>query len=489
MAPSSSHAPFPHPLTLPCPPMLVHSCREIVAELTEYVTGVDAELGRTAVRSIGEIAVRVPTPTVVDGVVEALLECVEAEAEYVRAETVVVLQELLRVHPDRAASVIPSLHRVLKRMEDPTGKAAVIWMIGEYGQLIDDAPYLLEPLIDGVREEGSVAVRCELLTATTKLFFKRPPEVQKMLGRLFKACLDDDAGAATPAANTAASGAAAVGGAEASALVRDRALLYYRLLRANVKEAGSVISTGESRPPIVSFYDEAAGEEKDKIWSEFNTLSVLYGKPSEKFISEDHLIQPLPADAQQAGAAGASKGGAAADDDRLLSGDDDGLEGGVPGGAAAAAAAPAATGQPDFMDDLLGLGAPAPAPAPAPAAAAAPQLVPSPVLDPASFQGKWGSLAPVGAISMRAARLPSTTEVEAMARAQNISTIASGDVQTALKFFMYGQDAVTGSYTLFELVLDKGTGAITGTVKADQPARAQGAVAAMQAALRGIPAQ
>ena len=29
----------------------------------------------------------------------------------------------------------------------------------------------------------------QLLTATTKLFFKRPPEVQKMLGRLLQKCL------------------------------------------------------------------------------------------------------------------------------------------------------------------------------------------------------------------------------------------------------------------------------------------------------------
>ena len=31
----------------------------------------------------------------------------------------------------------------------------------------------------------------QLLTATTKLFFKRPPEVQKMLGRLLQRCLAD----------------------------------------------------------------------------------------------------------------------------------------------------------------------------------------------------------------------------------------------------------------------------------------------------------
>lgn len=180
------------------------NAREVVAELTEYVAGVDAELARQAVRSIGEIAIRVPASA--EPVVESLLELIEMEAEYVRAETVVVMQDLLRKYPDRAPSVIPSLHRCLKRMEDPVGKAAVIWMIGEYGQLIDDAPYLLEPLIDGVKDEESVLVRCELLTATLKLFFKRPPEVQKMMGRLFKACLNETV----------------------NKLVHDRALLYFR---------------------------------------------------------------------------------------------------------------------------------------------------------------------------------------------------------------------------------------------------------------------
>lgn len=54
----------------------------------------------------------------------------------------------------------------------------------------------------------------ELLTATVKLFFKRPPEVQKMLGRLLKDAI-----------------------AETSQIdVRDRALLYYRLLKYDIHE-------------------------------------------------------------------------------------------------------------------------------------------------------------------------------------------------------------------------------------------------------------
>lgn len=56
-------------------------------------------------------------------------------------------------------------------------------MIGEYGDLIAQAPYILEPLIDSYEEEISYAVRSELLAAAMKLFFKRPPEVRAMLGR------------------------------------------------------------------------------------------------------------------------------------------------------------------------------------------------------------------------------------------------------------------------------------------------------------------
>lgn len=192
-------------------------------------------------RAIGDIAVRVPAAA--EPVVESLLELIEMDAEYVRAETVVVMQDLLRSYPERAASVIPSLHRCLKRMEDANGKAAVIWMIGEYGQLIDDAPYILEPLIDGLSHEESVPVRLELLTATVKLFFKRPPEVQKMLGRLFKACLADGV----------------------NATVHDRALLYYRLLRTNVREASSVI--GGERAAVGGFHDEQSQQVKDKIFA------------------------------------------------------------------------------------------------------------------------------------------------------------------------------------------------------------------------------
>ena len=70
--------------------------------------------------------------------------------------------------------------------------------------VLQDAPYLLEPVV-GTFDAEDVPVRLALLSAAAKLFFKRPPECQKLLGMALAA-------------------AAAV----SNQVVHDRALLYYR---------------------------------------------------------------------------------------------------------------------------------------------------------------------------------------------------------------------------------------------------------------------
>jgi hypothetical protein len=44
---------------------------------------------------------------------------------------------------------------------------------------------------DAYSEESSVEVKMQLLTAAMKLFFKRPPQMQSMLGRLLAAAVED----------------------------------------------------------------------------------------------------------------------------------------------------------------------------------------------------------------------------------------------------------------------------------------------------------
>ena len=62
-------------------------------------------------------------------------------------------------------------------MDDPAAKASIIWVLGEFGSTVPETPYLLETCIESYEEESSTEIKLHLLTATLKLFFRRPPEV------------------------------------------------------------------------------------------------------------------------------------------------------------------------------------------------------------------------------------------------------------------------------------------------------------------------
>ncbi len=69
----------------------------------------------------------------------------------------------------------------LDSLDEPEAKASMVWIIGEYAERIDNADELLETFLDTFPEETSM-VQLQLLTATVKLFLKKPTEsAQKMI--------------------------------------------------------------------------------------------------------------------------------------------------------------------------------------------------------------------------------------------------------------------------------------------------------------------
>lgn len=58
--------------------------------------------------------------------------------------------------------------------------------------------------------------------------------------------------------------------------VHDRALFYYRLLQYNVSIAERVVNPPKQAVSV--FADPQSSEIKDRIFDEFNTLSVVYQK-------------------------------------------------------------------------------------------------------------------------------------------------------------------------------------------------------------------
>jgi AP-4 complex subunit beta-1 len=142
-------------------------------------------------------------------------------------------------------------------------------MLGEFGDNIIEAPYMLETIINNYEEEQSVVIKLQLLSAAMKLFFKRPPEMQHMLGRLFSCALNEST----------------------NQDLHDRALLYYRLLKTNLKTAESIFKKGVSEELRGGqFAEHAASERTNMLFQEFNTLAITYGKPSNQFIAEAYQM-------------------------------------------------------------------------------------------------------------------------------------------------------------------------------------------------------
>lgn len=215
---------------------------EIAEEVSEYITDVDVAVSRSAVRVVGKLGALVPSAA--RSVADQLVSFLSVGISHVSAEAVVAMHALLRKHPSLLApsatgapsSLASAIGTLMRYADEPEAKVAMLWMLGEYGEQIPEAPYLLEPMIDEVGEEPSAAVRLELLASAVKLFVKRPPEMQRMLGRLLEAATTD----------------------VSYTDVHDRAMLYYRLLQYDVASAQKVLTTHPPAPE--RFVEDTASE-------------------------------------------------------------------------------------------------------------------------------------------------------------------------------------------------------------------------------------
>ncbi|KAK3736104.1 hypothetical protein QZH41_013529 [Actinostola sp. cb2023] len=161
---------------------------EIVTELSELVYDIDIELCQECIKAIGKIAHALPKAA--EYCIDTLLGFLSREIESITGQTLIVIRDLLPQYEKYAVAVLPQLKECIEIVENPHAKAAIVWILGEYGQCIPESPYILETLVNTIEEEQSAEVKLQLLTAMMKLFFKKPPECQATLGILLAYCIE-----------------------------------------------------------------------------------------------------------------------------------------------------------------------------------------------------------------------------------------------------------------------------------------------------------
>ncbi|KAM3350071.1 hypothetical protein ACQJBY_022712 [Aegilops geniculata] len=436
---------------------------EIVTELCEYAGNVDVPIARESIRAVGKIALQQYD---VNAIVDRLLQFLEMDKDYVTAETLVLVKDLLRKYPQWSHDCIAVVGNISSQnIQEPKGKAALIWMLGEYSQDMHDAPYVLENLVDNWDEEQSP---------------ERPPETQKALGATLAAGL-----------------------ADTHQDVHDRALFYYRLLQYDPAVAERVVNPPKQAVSV--FADTQSSEIKDRIFDEFNSLSVVYQKPSYMFTDKEHRgtfeysedLANLTVGAEAPETVISAQRYQENDNDLLLSTsdkEDNGIRSSNGSYTSTYNApsdlltsqTPAETAlinpgsstystQTNFsLDDLLGLGVPDASAPPPPALA----LNSKPVLDPATFQKKWGqlalsfsqecSLSPQGAAS-----LMNPQSLIRHMQSNYIQCIASGGQPPNYKFYFYGQKAGAAAFYLVECIVNTASAKAQLKIKAEDGTTAE----------------
>eukprot|EP00934_Nitzschia_sp_Nitz4_P004086 Nitzschia sp. Nitz4//scaffold246_size28974//20458//23101//NITZ4_008086-RA/size28974-snap-gene-0.4-mRNA-1//-1//CDS//3329543924//4076//frame0 len=413
---------------------------DIVAELGETVNDTDVQLSRLAVRSLAKIVVRdTGGPGCAESIAQRMVEMLDMNVEHVQSEAATALTLMIRKHAELKPVAATSLVRTLKYVQEPSGKASILFLLGECGDIIPDAPYALEKLIDNYDSIKDPIIKHNLLNATMKLFFLRPPEVQRMLGRLLHKATDD----------------------VSSQDLHDRALLYYRLLKSGADPNSIIAPVVRTQTHISHVFSEDDDQKtRADLMAEFNTMATIYGKASVNFIRPEfqivYKLQPPehPLDENSPAMSDGHVPMAPQEYDQ-------------PTGYAADPIPPqaempvpsAAPSDGGMVADLLGgFDGYAAAPAPTPAAPAGLALASSVSLSSADYQAKWGAISEkdsiVSIVGLRG--IPSSpAEVEQALSASSVFTMASGELPTEIKFFLYAQDANTGAILLLQANINK----------------------------------
>ncbi|KAF9500909.1 Adaptor protein complex beta subunit [Pleurotus eryngii] len=235
------------------------NAKEVLAELQEYASEVDIDFVRKAVRSIGRLAIKVEAAA--DDCIQALLDLIDTGVTYVVQEAIIVIKDIFRRYPGKYEGIIPTLCEHLDVLDEPEARAAMIWILGQFADRIENADDLLDALLDNFLDE-SVEVQLSLLTAAVKLFiYKSKSETTKALvHKVLKWATEE------------------VDNPD----LRDRGFMYWRLLALNPAVAGEIVLA--EKPPITTDSDRMDRGALDQLLLHTGTLGSIYHKNPETFI-------------------------------------------------------------------------------------------------------------------------------------------------------------------------------------------------------------
>ncbi|KAL2217990.1 adaptin N terminal region-domain-containing protein [Thermoascus aurantiacus ATCC 26904] len=227
----------------------------VLNELREYATEIDVHFVRKAVRAIGKLAIKIESAA--RECIDTLLDLVNAKIPYIVQEATVVIRNIFRKYPNQYEGIIGAVIQNIDELDEPEAKAAIIWIIGQYADRIENSDGFLQDYLATFHDEP-IEVQLALLTATVKLFIQRPTKGQQLVPQVLKWCTEetDDPD------------------------LRDRGYMYWRLLSTDPAAAKKIVM-GE-KPPITAESEKLDPKTLEELLLNVGTLATVYLKPVQQ---------------------------------------------------------------------------------------------------------------------------------------------------------------------------------------------------------------
>lgn len=230
---------------------------QILHELKEYVLEVDIDFVRKCIQAIGKLAIKIEAAS--DKCVQALWDCLKQKSNLVLQESIIVIKDIFRRYPQKYEGLLPELCAEIKTIDEPESRAALIWILGEYVEDIENADEIIGNFfLESFREE-SPQVQTQILTTCVRLCLVSPKEGKPLLMKVFKVMEDCE-----------------------NVDLRKRGYFYWRLLSYNPELAKRIVY-GEK--PVIS--EQGLSIEPvllDKLIDNLNSVACIYKKAPETFV-------------------------------------------------------------------------------------------------------------------------------------------------------------------------------------------------------------
>lgn len=245
------------------------TANNLLKELKEYSTDTNIEFSRNAIKIIALISTKFKetAPRCCQIITELITT--SSHQDHIIQEGIISLRDILRSYPQLSASVASVLMDLSDCIVEPESRSALVWIIGEVYEFVqgpkpspknETLNDCLQYFVDVFVEEP-VPVQLQILTTVVKCFLKAPVHNQQLVTDIFRLATNS---AENPD-------------------VRDRALIYWRLLSTNPEETRRVVLSRKAVLSCKSFDIEPRLLEK--LAGNLGMISSVFHKPPTCFVS------------------------------------------------------------------------------------------------------------------------------------------------------------------------------------------------------------